>query len=122
MAKQHKSRTHGTARMLRDSMTNGTDMYNGGLLGDISEASTSGTSNKRSNSFAAGCKCKGSCATKQCGCVKEGNFCAKNCKCSNACVNNEQQQLSKENGDGGSSAAVLNDADVVTPPADKKQK
>lgn len=121
MAKQRRARGQATSQLLKDSVTNGIDMSAGGLLGDISEASTSGRSNKRSNSFASSCKCKGSCATKQCGCVKENNFCSNNCKCTSACVNNEAQQQSKENGDGDGAAAEVKDHEV-TPPAAKRNK
>lgn len=51
-------RSQTTSQLLKNSVINGIEA--GGLLGDISEASTSGRSNKRSNSFAVNCKCKGS--------------------------------------------------------------
>lgn len=72
-----------TAAVLKDNLRslNGT-----GLLNDISESSDlSGT--KRSFQGNAKCSCKGSCATKLCGCKKVGSFCADTCRCSEACVN-----------------------------------
>ena len=73
-----------TTSMLKESITNRLDAT--GILNNISETSDiSGT--KRSSNGHVKCTCKGSCATKQCGCKKIGNFCSDICKCSSACVN-----------------------------------
>ncbi|KAG5677802.1 hypothetical protein PVAND_007530 [Polypedilum vanderplanki] len=73
-----------TTTLLKESLVNRLDGTN--MLANISESSeTSGT--KRTSSGATKCTCKGSCATKMCGCKKINNFCSDNCKCSTACVN-----------------------------------
>lgn len=93
-ARKRSKTSKTTNSLLKESVINRMDGT--GVLNDISEASeTSGT--KRSISGIGKCSCKGSCATKQCGCKKNGNFCSDSCKCSDACVNVPDE--SKESGD-----------------------
>lgn len=74
-----------TSHLLKESITNRMDGT--GMLANISETSDT-SSRKRSSNSSVKCNCKGSCATKQCGCKKNGNFCTSTaCKCSEACVN-----------------------------------
>lgn len=86
-----------TTSMLKESVVNRMDGT--GLLANISE--TSDTSRKRSSDFSnAKCSCKGSCATKQCGCKKFGAYCsAANCKCTAACVNRPDSSQGSEEPD-----------------------
>jgi kinesin family member 4 len=93
---QKKRRTAGGA--LKESLRN----FNAtGILQNISESSDS-SGIKRSFSGVAKCSCKGSCATKQCGCKKNENYCTDTCRCSEACLNvpddGNSSQESKENG------------------------
>lgn len=91
MKKQRTSRP--TTTLLKESIVNRMDGTN--ILINISETSdTSGTGTKRNSSGQAKCSCKGSCATKLCGCKKSSHFCSENCKCSDACVN--KASVSKE--------------------------
>lgn len=73
-----------TAAALRDNIRslNGT-----GLLNNISESSDTSSAAKNTSQGTWKCQCKGSCATKACGCKKVGNFCSETCRCSEACVN-----------------------------------
>lgn len=89
--KQRSSRA--TTTLLKESLVNRLDGTN--MLINISE--TSETSVKRNSSGQSMCKCKGSCATKMCGCKKNGSFCSDSCKCSSACVN--LPSISKESTD-----------------------
>lgn len=103
-----------TTTMMKESITNRMDGT--GLLNNISETSEA-SSSKRSCSGNIKCSCKGSCATKQCGCKKFGNFCTDSCKCSDACVNcddgtteddsSEESKLNQEN--------AANDESKVSP-------
>lgn len=73
-----------TTTLLKESVTNRMDGT--GILNNISETSdVSGA--KRFSNGQVRCSCKGSCATKQCGCKKNGEFCGIFCKCTDACVN-----------------------------------
>lgn len=91
-----RRKTRRTAAVLKENLRslNGT-----GLLNDISESSDlSGT--KRSFTGSAKCSCKGSCATKLCGCKKAGSHCADTCRCSEACVNVPDDESKESSGDG----------------------
>lgn len=112
---KYRRKTRRTAHVLKDNIRslNGT-----GLLNDISESSDlSGT--KRSFQGNAKCSCKGSCATKLCGCKKVGSFCADSCRCSNACVNlpddESKESSGKENAAASQSSQDGTDEDVVSP-------
>lgn len=92
-----KRATRATATLMKESIVNRLDGT--GMLNNISEASDTSESSygvKRSSTGATKCSCRGSCATKVCGCVKSGSHCSKSCKCSElACVN--QINVSKRN-------------------------
>ncbi|CAG9799552.1 unnamed protein product [Chironomus riparius] len=93
---KHKRSTRSTTTLLKESLVNRMDGTN--MLIDISKTSdTSQGGTKRKSGGNVKCSCKGSCATKLCGCKKTGLFCSDNCKCSDACVNTEN--TSKESAD-----------------------
>jgi kinesin family member 4 len=87
-----------TTTLLKESLVNG-------MLANISETSDA-SSTKRSINGQLKCSCKGSCATKLCGCKKGGNFCSDTCKCSEACVNLPDESKESEGAVGGASGAV----------------
>lgn len=97
-----------TTAMLKESIKNRLDGT--GLLNNISETSDT-SSRKRSSKGKVKCNCKGSCATKQCGCNKLGDFCTDTCKCSIACVNVPDDELmeSDDATEEGASAGKEND-------------
>lgn len=92
---RHKRGTRSTTTLLKESLVNRIDGTN--MLINISETSNSSQGTKRASAGNVKCSCKGSCATKLCGCKKTGLFCSDNCKCSEACVNTEN--TSKESVD-----------------------
>jgi len=93
---KHKRKgTRSTTTLLKESLVNRMDGTN--MLINISETSDTSQGTKRTSSGNVKCACKGSCATKLCGCKKTGLFCSDNCKCSDACVNTEN--TSKESAD-----------------------
>lgn len=95
-----------TTTMLKESITNRFDAT--GILNNISETSDT-SSTKRSINGQTKCNCKGSCATKQCGCKKIGNFCSDACKCSAACVNvPDESKESDDAAEGGSMTSKEN--------------
>lgn len=98
-----------TTTILKESITNRMDGT--GLFNNISEASESGSS-KRSYSGNMKCSCKGSCATKQCGCKKFGIFCSESCKCSDACLNCDED--SKED-NSSEEESKLNQENTASP-------
>ncbi|XP_070494401.1 chromosome-associated kinesin KIF4 [Chironomus tepperi] len=92
---KHKRGTRSTTTLLKESLVNRMDGTN--MLINISETSNTSQGTKRKSGGNVKCACKGSCATKLCGCKKTGFFCSDNCKCSEACVNTEN--TSKESAD-----------------------
>lgn len=92
---RNKKGTRSTTNMLKESLINRLDGTN--MLINISETSDTSHGAKRNSNGNVKCVCKGSCATKLCGCKKTGLFCSDNCKCSDACVNTEN--TSKESVD-----------------------
>lgn len=95
-----KRTSRATTTLLKESLVNRLDGTN--MLINISEASDSGSSNatKRTSSGQAKCVCKGSCATKLCGCKKNKNYCSKSCRCSEACLNQPNLSRDSSNEDG----------------------
>lgn len=87
-----------TTSLMKESVTNRMDGT--GLLANISE--TSEGSSKRSSNGQIKCRCKGSCATNQCGCKKVGNYCTDTCKCTDACVNQVDDSKDSDGAAGGS--------------------
>lgn len=87
-AMKAKRASRATTTLLKESLANRFESGNNMLI-DISESSDSGSSSapKRTSSGQLKCSCKGSCATKQCGCKKGNYYCSDTCKCSHACVN-----------------------------------
>ncbi|CRL08647.1 CLUMA_CG021312, isoform A [Clunio marinus] len=84
-AHKRSSKSKRTTTLLKESVTNRMDGT--GILNNISETSDSSSTTKRSYGGHTKCSCKGSCATKLCGCKKATNFCSDLCKCSDACLN-----------------------------------
>lgn len=87
-AVRQKRSARATTTLLKESLINRMDGTN--MLINISETSETSQDKKRTSNGNVKCTCKGSCATKLCGCKKNGIFCSDNCKCSNACVNIEE--------------------------------
>lgn len=86
---REKRRVTSTSNLLKQS-----------LINHIEESSETTASRKRSSDGNLKCQCKGSCATKLCGCKKNGSYCGEQCKCSKlACVNklNDSQNDSTDN-------------------------
>lgn len=101
---KHPRRANRTATLLKDSLINRIEMNsddrNTNILMDISELSDISKSLKRTSNGQTKCACKGSCATRNCGCKKIGSFCSESCKCSDACVNlilNASKESTDEN-------------------------
>lgn len=86
-AMRAKRASRATTSLLKESLAHRFESAN--ILIDISESSDSGssTAQKRSSTGQPKCSCKGSCATKQCGCKKNKHHCTGSCKCSHACLN-----------------------------------
>lgn len=103
--KRIKSR-HTTTTLLKESVTNRMDGT--GMLANISETSDASTSKRTSNGQVK-CSCKGSCATKLCGCKKNGNFCSDTCKCSQACVNLPDESKESDGAAGGGAVEKENE-------------
>jgi kinesin family protein 4/21/27 len=101
----------GTTSMLKESLVKGLDY---GLLSDICETSDTSHGTKRTSSGHPKCSCKGSCATKLCGCKKIGLFCSLTCKCSEACVN--MADGSKGSDDGNGSGEIKMEKENVDSP------
>lgn len=98
-----------THALMKESLINRLDGT--GILANISE--TSDTSNsKRSLNGEPKCKCKGSCATKLCGCKKNGIFCMDSCQCSEACVNLPDNSKESEGADGSGEAAEKENEEI----------
>lgn len=93
----HKRTMKRTTSLMKESVTNRMDGT--GLLANISE--TSETSSKRTSNGQIKCRCKGSCATNQCGCKKVGNYCTDTCKCTDACVNQVDDSKDSDEAAGG---------------------
>lgn len=103
----------GTSSLLKESLTKALDY---GLLSDICETSDSSQGTKRTLSGSTKCSCKGSCATKLCGCKKHGLFCSDTCKCSEACVNlPDGCKVSDDSGNNGSRAIKMEKENVESP-------
>lgn len=101
-AQKRSARASRTTTLLKESLTQ--RMNTSGILANISETSDT-SSRKRSSQGQVKCNCKGSCATKQCGCKKFANFCSDTCRCSDACVN--IPDTSKESDAAGGSDGKL---------------
>ena len=106
VARPTRKKNHsGTTSLLKESIVNCMDTT--GLLANISETSdTSANGTKRTSNGRLKCACKGSCATKLCGCKKIGNFCSSSCKCSSlACANkpDDSKETSDDSAGAGSS-------------------
>lgn len=100
---EKRSKTRATTHaLLKESVVNRVNAT--GILANISETSDTNNS-KRSLNGQPKCSCKGSCATKLCGCKKNGNFCMDTCKCSDACMNLPDESKESD-GAGGSGEAV----------------
>lgn len=111
-----------TTTLLKESLVNRMDGT--GLLANISETSDT-SSRKRSSNGQMKCNCKGSCATKQCGCKKVGNYCAENCRCSTACLNKPDESKESDEAAGGDTFAIEKengDGMDQTPPKHDRSK
>lgn len=107
-----------TTTLLKESVTNRMDGT--GILNNISETSDTSAA-KRYSSGKVRCSCKGSCATKQCSCKKNGEFCGIFCKCTDACVN-EDDNCDSDVGSNAGAAQSKENTDAEGSPARKTSK
>lgn len=97
---KNKRTSRATTTLLKESIVNRLDGT--GMLINISETSDTSIGTKRNSAGNTKCTCRGSCATKLCGCKKNSNYCSSSCRCGHACLN--QPNVSKESNDGNDGA------------------